>query len=97
MPNTVVVSEKDKGKGKVPATEVGVSAAETGTVSVKSTPEGADVSSDGNFMGNAPASLKLSPGKHTVKVSMAGHNDWTREITVSAGSELQLNAVLEKQ
>ncbi len=97
MPNTVVVSEKDKGKGKVPATEAGASAAETGTVSVKSTPEGADVSSDGNFMGNAPASLKLGPGKHTIKVSVAGYNDWTREITVSAGSDLQLNAVLEKQ
>ncbi len=96
MPNTTVVSEKDKGKGKVPGAE-GASAVETGTVSIKSTPEGADVSSDGNFMGNAPASLKLSPGKHTVKVSLTGYNDWTREITVSAGSELQLNAVLEKQ
>jgi len=94
MPNTVVVSEKEKGKDKVPTSE---GATETGTVSVKSTPEAADISSDGNFMGNAPASLKLGPGKHTIKVSTAGYKDWTREITVSAGSELQLNAVLEKQ
>src|SRR6266852_45595 len=40
MPNTTVVSEKDQGKGKVPTTE-SASADETGTVSVKSTPESA--------------------------------------------------------
>jgi hypothetical protein len=95
MPNTKVVKEKDN---KEPATQASdTSPAASGTVSVKSTPDGADVSSDGNFMGNTPASLKLGVGKHTVKVSLAGYKDWTREITVSAGSEVQLNATLEKQ
>lgn len=70
--------------------------ATTATVSVKSIPDGADVSVDGNFMGNTPASLKLGAGKHTVKVSLAGYKDWSREITVGAGSEVSLNAGLEK-
>lgn len=95
MPNTRVVKAGDKdepaGEASVPKTT------ENGTVSVKSTPDGADVSADGSFVGNTPASLKLSAGKHTVKISLAGYKDWTREITVSAGSDVQLNAILEKQ
>ena len=69
----------------------------TATLTLKSTPDAADVSVDGNFMGNTPASLKLAAGKHTVKVSHAGYKDWSRETTVSAGSEMSLSAELEKQ
>ena len=70
--------------------------AATGAVNVSSNPAGADVSLDGNFIGNSPASLKLSAGKHTITVKMSGWKDWTREITVQAGSEVQLTAALEK-
>jgi hypothetical protein len=66
------------------------------TVSVSSSPDGADIFSDGAFVGNAPATLKLAPGKHTVKVSMAGYKEWSREITTQPGSELRLAAILEK-
>lgn len=67
-----------------------------GTVQVTSSPDGADVYSDGSFVGNAPSTLKLSPGKHTVRVSASGYKDWSREITVQSGSDVKLNAVLEK-
>jgi hypothetical protein len=67
-----------------------------GAVNVSSNPADADVSLDGNFIGNSPASLKLSPGKHTITVKMSGWKDWTREITVQAGSEVQLTATLER-
>jgi hypothetical protein len=66
----------------------------TGTVQVVSNPDGADVYSDGAFVGNAPSTLKLSPGKHTVRVTSSGYKEWSREITVQAGSEVKLNAVL---
>jgi hypothetical protein len=42
----------------------------SGTVAVSAVPEGADVSVDGAFVGNTPATLKLAPGKH--KVTVAG-------------------------
>lgn len=71
--------------------------ATSATIAVKSSPDNAEVSVDGNFMGNTPASLKLGAGKHTVKVSLAGYKDWSRDITVSAGSEMTLSATLEKQ
>src|SRR5437588_623844 len=53
--------------------------AANGAVNVSSNPVGADVSLDGNFIGNSPANLKLAPGKHTITVKMAGWKDWTRD------------------
>ena len=47
-------------------------------------------------MGNSPAALKLSPGKHTIIVKMTGYKDWSRTSTVQAGSEVQLTANPEK-
>jgi hypothetical protein len=67
-----------------------------GIVNISSNPAGADVSLDGNFVGNSPATLKLSPGQHTVTLKMAGYTDWTRQISVQSGSEVQLTATLEK-
>jgi hypothetical protein len=51
---------------------------------------------DGEFVGNTPAALKLTPGKHTISVKLSGYKDWSREISVESGSEVQLAANLEK-
>jgi hypothetical protein len=69
----------------------------TGTVLVSSAPKGADVLVDGNFVGNAPATLKLSAGKHVVTVREAGYKTWSKDLTVLADSDVSLNADLEKQ
>jgi PEGA domain len=78
----------------VVATQVPSSA--PGTVTVSTTPGGADISVDGNFVGNAPANLKLPPGRHSVAVSLDGFKTWTRDMTVLAGSKTNLDATLEK-
>jgi len=49
---------------------------------------------DGDFIGNTPATLKLSPGKHVIRVALTGYKDWSREITTLAGSEVHLTANL---
>lgn len=67
-----------------------------GTVNITSNPIGADVLVDGDFVGNSPANLKLPAGKHAVTVKMAGYKDWSRDLNVQAGSEVQLSATLEK-
>ena len=67
-----------------------------GTVYVISSPEGGEVYVDGAFIGDAPATLHLDAGKHTVKVSQSGYKDWSRELSVLAASEAHLNATLEK-
>jgi hypothetical protein len=65
-------------------------------IALVSTPVGAEVTVDDAFMGNAPAKLRLKAGKHTIKVTMAGYKDWSREMTVMSGSEVNLAATLEK-
>jgi hypothetical protein len=67
-----------------------------GAVIVSSSPTGANLTVDGDLVGNTPAILKLAPGKHTLTVKMSGYKDWSREVTVQSGSEVQLSANLEK-
>ena len=90
--------EKEANQSGTPETKTAAlpSAQDKGTVNVGSNPIGADVVVDGEFVGNSPAVLKISSGKHTVTVKMSGFKDWTRDINVQAGSEVQLTATLEK-
>jgi hypothetical protein len=67
-----------------------------GTINISSVPSAADISVDGSFVGDSPASLKLSAGKHTIMLKLNGYADWTKELTVQPGSEVQLTATLEK-
>ena len=67
-----------------------------GTVALSASPENAEVSVDGNFVGNAPVNLKLSPGKHTIIVTAKGYQRLTREITIMPDSEVRLTANLER-
>jgi hypothetical protein len=79
-------------------TMVQTSAADStkGKINVNSTPDGADIYIDNNFVGNAPASLSLTPGQHSVKVSEDGYKDWQKDLSVTAGSEVNLKAALQK-
>jgi hypothetical protein len=70
--------------------------ASTGSIAIRSTPDGAEVYADNAFIGNAPATLKLSAGQHTIRVSLAGYRDWSRDITVQGGSDAHLTATMEK-
>jgi hypothetical protein len=65
-------------------------------IALVSTPAGADINVDDAFVGNAPATLKLKPGKHTIRVTLAGYKDWSREMTVLSGSQVNLTATMEK-
>lgn len=67
----------------------------TGSVELRSTPDSAEVYVDGAFVGNAPATLKLASGQHEIRVSATGRKEWSRKITVQAGSEVHLTAALE--
>jgi len=65
-------------------------------ISIVSTPDGCDIELDGNFVGNTPSDLQLAEGDHTIAVKKSGFKDWQRTIKVSAGSNVRLNAELEK-
>jgi hypothetical protein len=65
-------------------------------VEVTSVPGGADVELDGNFVGNTPSTIGVSPGEHTVGVKKAGYKTWERKITVSSG-KVNISAELEPE
>ena len=67
--------------------------AEMGVVNVVSVPDGSDIYVDDNFVGNAPATLKLNSGKHVFVIKESGYEDWQRELTISGGT-VNLNAKL---
>ncbi len=70
--------------------------AEPSTVVVKSTPEGADVTVDGKYMGSTPSTVRLAPGDHTVSIEKSGFKAWQRTMTTSTGGIVTIDAALEK-
>lgn len=66
------------------------------SLAVTSNPDGGEIYIDDAFIGNAPATLKLTPGKHKVRISLAGYKDWTRDVTAQSGTEAHFAATLEK-
>src|SRR5260370_22689180 len=69
----------------------------TGTVTVRSTPFLSEVVVDGDSMGLTPAEIALGPGKHSFRVEKPGYKAWTKEMTITVGSELKLDPHLGKQ
>jgi len=64
--------------------------------SFTSTPAGAEVTVDGRYVGSTPSVLGLTTGPHVVVISTAGFAPWKRDLMVEPGSELTVNAVLQK-
>jgi len=72
-------------------------AGDKGIISLTSTPDSAEVYVDEAFVGNTPATLRLTPGKHTIKVAQGGYKPWSKDLSVMASSEVTLKAALEKE
>lgn len=68
-----------------------------GELSVSSTPSGANVFVDNNFMGITPLTLKqISVGSHVVTVRLAGYQDYEATTSVNAGATSTVVAGLSK-
>jgi hypothetical protein len=66
-------------------------ASATPGVSVEASVPNCDIEVDGEFVGNTPSTITLTPGKHQIAVKKTGFRDWTRSMTVTGGS-VKLNA-----
>src|SRR5205085_12198475 len=66
------------------------------TISITSTPPGADVEVDGKFIGNTPSTLSLAPGDHASKITKKGYKAWQRNLSASGGT-VNLGAELEEE
>lgn len=56
------------------------------SIAVTSTPSGAEILIDGNFVGSTPSSVPVPMGSHTISVHKAGYTSWERTIRVSGGT-----------
>jgi hypothetical protein len=64
------------------------------TLTINSDQPGADIQVDGMFVGNAPTTIQLGPGVHTV-VLQQGTNSWRRELRITGGV-VTINARLSR-
>jgi hypothetical protein len=62
-----------------------------------STPPGAEITLDGKFVGSTPSAISLNSGTHVVVFTVPGFAQWKRELTVLPGSELTVDAILQKE
>ena len=67
------------------------------SVDVKSSPDGADITVDDEYMGSTPSTLRLAPGDHKIKLEKSGFKVWERTLAVGAGGNANINATLDKE
>ena len=56
------------------------------SMSVDSTPAGADIEVDGSFVGNTPSTISVSQGNHQLVIKKRGFSAWTRLMTFTGGN-----------
>ena len=56
------------------------------SISVDASAPNCDIEVDGNFVGNTPSTINLSPGKHEIVVKKTGYQDWSRNMMVATGT-----------
>jgi hypothetical protein len=64
----------------------------SGTLMITSDFIGADIYVDGKFVGQTPSTIHLSAGSHHVEVKSPDNQPWTRDLEVTAGSQISLRA-----
>ena len=82
--------------GPTDTTPVSPDQGATAELEVSSTPDGADIEIDGNFVGSTPSTVGVVAGPHQLSVKKAGFKPWERKITVSSG-HIKIDATLEAQ
>jgi hypothetical protein len=90
--SSTVETAKDAGVAAAAASDVTREAA----IDFTSTPPGAEIMLDGSYVGNTPSSITAAPARHVVEISMPGFATWKRELQVTAGSKVDVNATLQK-
>jgi hypothetical protein len=73
-----------------------VIAAQQVQMQVSSTPDGADIEIDGNYVGSTPSTVGAAAGQHQISLKKSGFKPWERKMTVTNG-QINVNATLERE
>jgi len=67
----------------------------TGTITVSSSPSGANIYLDNTYKGITPLTITdVSPGTHTIKAMLAGYQDWSTNVNVVTDHTTYVHATL---
>ncbi|MDD5763164.1 MAG: PEGA domain-containing protein, partial [bacterium] len=61
---------------------------------LSTSPAGARVFLDGTSKGETPLRLDASPGKHEVRITLAGYEEWEAQVDLAQGAEVPLDVDL---
>jgi hypothetical protein len=65
----------------------------TGSVSISSSPSGADIYLDNQYLGITPLIQSgVAPGSHQVRLTLTGYQDWSNQIQVTTGQNTPVSA-----
>jgi len=67
----------------------------SGQITISSDPDAAEIFVDGKFVGNTPATLKLSAGPHLFLLKSPSRQDYSRTVEVPKSSKLTLKALFD--
>jgi len=80
-----------------PAPLADAATANGGAIEVVSRPAGAQVSIDGQMIGQAPLSIAdVAEGTHDIRLELAGFNPWVTSVRVSRGGRTRVGASLAR-
>jgi len=65
-------------------------------VTINSTPAGADLEVDGEFLGNTPSVVPLAVGERMIRLTKKGFQSWERKLRVLSGGKQTIVADLEQ-
>lgn len=66
------------------------------SLSIDSSPVGADIEIDGAFVGNTPSTVSVGHGSHQIALKKKGFIAWSKALVVTGGT-IHLNAELEQE
>jgi hypothetical protein len=87
------IDEKEK---SIPAVAAAEATAASAKLQIESSPHGADIEVEGNFVGSTPSDVQVAEGDHSVVVKKSGFKSWERKLKSSPGSSVHISAELEK-
>lgn len=93
----MAVREEVARSGEAPFAEEPEPHSAFSSVAIGSTPAGADIEVDGEFLGHTPAKVPLAVGEHTVTITRQGYKPWQRKLQVLHGGEQTITAELGQE
>jgi hypothetical protein len=67
------------------------------SITIKSSPDGAEITVDEKYMGSMPSTLRLAAGDHKVRLEKDGFKPWEKTLTVSSGESATVGASFQPE